>query len=190
MGLDVDLLSLQPKLMRFRHMLSSKARVAARHENEPQECALLRYLMFLAYFLSFCALRLEAVIYLGDTSAYVSSRPGSNATLRPWLRSQERGHLSFYFPEPPDFLLRVIERVGLATGLHPNNIEPIFHLYVPSAEPANLHLDNFNKPLGASWPFFLAHPAEVFVPTPIPLSVPLPGRLSRWRPANLQQVEW
>ena len=49
--------------------------------------------------------RLEAVIYLGDTSLYVSSRPGSNATKRPWLRSQERGHLSFYFPEPPDFLM-------------------------------------------------------------------------------------
>ena len=43
----------------------------------------------------------------------------------------------------------MIERVGVATGLHPNNIEPIFHLYVPSSVPANLHLDNFNKPLGS-----------------------------------------
>eukprot|EP00913_Durusdinium_trenchii_P031578 g29570.t1 len=64
---------------------------------------------------------------------------------RPLLRSQDSGHLSFYFIEPPDFMVRMIQRVAKMSGVHPNNVEPIYHIYVPGSVPANLHLDNFNK---------------------------------------------
>jgi hypothetical protein len=40
---------------------------------------------------------------------------------------------------------QLIERVGKIAGVHPNNVEPIYHLYVPATLPSNLHLDNFNK---------------------------------------------
>ncbi|CAK9067302.1 Uncharacterized protein SCF082_LOCUS34089, partial [Durusdinium trenchii] len=134
--LDVDLLSVSPKIIRFRGLLSA------------QECALIRFLM------------LEALIYFGDTSPWVALRPGAdvlqNASeemhqrfgdlgARPLLRSQDSGHLSFYFIEPPDFMVRMIQRVAKMSGVHPNNVEPIYHIYVPGSVPANLHLDNFNK---------------------------------------------
>ncbi|CAE7224010.1 unnamed protein product [Symbiodinium natans] len=128
-----DMLSLNPKVLRIRNMLTHK------------ECALLRWLM------------LEAVIYFGDSSEFVFTRPGAlNASSgfgrlgkRPLLRMQDTDQLSFYFPEPPDFLVAMMERVAQTFGVHPNNVEAIYHLYLPSAMPANLHLDNFNKYL---WP--------------------------------------
>lgn len=42
--------------------------------------------------------------------------------------------------DPPEFMLKMLKRISTATGVHPNNAEPIFHLYVPQQVPANLHL--------------------------------------------------
>ncbi|CAE7376842.1 unnamed protein product [Symbiodinium sp. CCMP2592] len=148
------LLSVRPKVLRITHMFT------------PKECALLRWLM------------LEALIYFGDSSEMVTTRPGSvnsssgfgNLGKRPLMRMQDPDQLSFYFqetkrfcgvglgcqisidvpqPEPPDFMIAMMQRVGTMVGVHPNNVEAIYHLYKPNAELANLHLDNFNKYL---WP--------------------------------------
>lgn len=43
--------------------------------------------------------------------------------------------------DPPEFMQKMLKRISTATGVHPNNAEPIFHLYVPQQVPANLHLD-------------------------------------------------
>eukprot|EP00439_Symbiodinium_sp_Y106_P075152 s416_g14.t2 len=101
--------------------------------------------------------RLEALIYFGDSSEMVTTRPGfvnsssgfGNLGKRPLMRMQDPDQLSFYFQEPPDFMIAMMQRVGTMFGVHPNNVEAIYHLYKPNAELANLHLDNFNKYL---WP--------------------------------------
>ncbi|CAE7768074.1 unnamed protein product [Symbiodinium sp. CCMP2456] len=128
-----ELLSVRPKVLRISNMFTHK------------ECALLRWLM------------LEALIYFGDSSEMVTTRPGSvnsssgfgNLGKRPLMRMQDPDQLSFYFQEPPDFMIAMMQRVGAMVGVHPNNVEAIYHLYKPNAELANLHLDNFNKYL---WP--------------------------------------
>ncbi|CAE7731776.1 unnamed protein product, partial [Symbiodinium necroappetens] len=88
-----ELLSVRPKVLRISNMFTHK------------ECALLRWLM------------LEALIYFGDSSEMVTTRPGSvnsssgfgNLGKRPLMRMQDPDQLSFYFQEPPDFMIAMMQ---------------------------------------------------------------------------------
>lgn len=42
-------------------------------------------------------------------------------------------------------MMELYRRIGKLVQVDPSNLEAIYHLYAPGAEPANIHLDNFNK---------------------------------------------
>eukprot|EP00929_Paragymnodinium_shiwhaense_P084345 TRINITY_DN45090_c0_g1_i2.p2 TRINITY_DN45090_c0_g1~~TRINITY_DN45090_c0_g1_i2.p2 ORF type:complete len:398 (+),score=83.14 TRINITY_DN45090_c0_g1_i2:181-1374(+) len=91
----------------------------------------------------------DAIVFFNDSNPTTGwRRPGSTLPEQrgmPRYRLQSQGQVSFHFAQPTKEMHAMYHRLADMSQISVNNVEAIYHMYLPGYLPTNLHLDNFNS---------------------------------------------